>query len=73
MRVYPNPAVAKITVSGLEAGSCVKLIDLAGSTVIKQQATNNELDIDVSNLRCGCYYVVVEQNEIFDSRKVILK
>ena len=73
VRVYPNPAVAKITVSGLEAGSCVKLIDLAGSTVIKQQATNNELDIDVSNLRRGCYYVVVEQNEIFDSRKVILK
>jgi hypothetical protein len=73
VRVYPNPAVAIITVSGLETGSCVKLIDLAGSTVFEQQTTGNEQNIDVSNLRRGCYFVVVEHNAILDSRKVILK
>ncbi|MBN2261961.1 MAG: T9SS type A sorting domain-containing protein, partial [Prolixibacteraceae bacterium] len=73
VRVYPNPAVAIITVSGLETGSCVKLIDLAGSTVFEQQTTGNEQNIDVSNLRRGCYFVVVEHNAVIGSRKVILK
>nr|HPR61249.1 T9SS type A sorting domain-containing protein [Prolixibacteraceae bacterium] len=73
VRVYPNPAVATIAVTGIETGTCVKLIDLAGSTVFEQQTTGNEQNIDVSNLRRGCYFVVVEHNAILDSRKVILK
>ncbi|MBN1768841.1 MAG: T9SS type A sorting domain-containing protein, partial [Prolixibacteraceae bacterium] len=73
VRIYPNPALATITVSGLKPESSVKLFDLAGCTVFEQHTNSSEQNIDVGNLCCGFYLIVIECDAVRLTKKIILK
>lgn len=60
LRLYPNPAHSSVTVTGLEPGRRIALVDLYGRTVADLRATSTELTIDVSALSPGTYFVRVE-------------
>lgn len=60
LRLYPNPAHSSVTVTGLEPGRRIALVDLYGRTLADLRATSTELTIDVSALSPGTYFVRVE-------------
>ena len=60
VRLYPNPARSSVTVSGLEPGRRVTLVDIYGRTVVDFRAAATELTIDVSALKPGTYFVRAE-------------
>ena len=59
-RLYPNPAHSSVTVTGLEPGRRIALVDLYGRTLADLRASSTELTIDVSALSPGTYFVRVE-------------
>jgi len=72
--VSPNPATHKISINDVGLNYSVKLysetgIDIDVSTILN--INNNKLDIDVSILLIGTYYVVVSQNSISKLYKFI--
>ncbi len=56
--VFPNPASTFLQVHGAEKGSCLKLLDLLGRSVLSVQINENA-KLDVSNLQPGRYEAVV--------------
>ena len=60
LRLYPNPAHSSVTVTGLEPGRRIALVDLYGRTLADLHASSTELTIDVSALSPGTYFVRVE-------------
>lgn len=68
-RLYPNPAHSSVTVTGLEPGRRIALVDLYGRTLADLRASSNELTIDVSALSPGTYFVRVEG---LPARKVVV-
>ena len=60
LRLYPNPAHSSVTVTGLEPGRRIALVDLYGRTLADLRASSTELTIDVSALSPGTYFVRVE-------------
>lgn len=68
-RLYPNPAHSSVTVTGLEPGRRIALVDLYGRTLADLRASSTELTIDVSALSPGTYFVRVEG---LPARKVVV-
>ncbi len=58
IKLYPNPAVDYAIISGLQAGSVVKLISLTGKTVlVKKIAFEGEARLELAHLPRGLYIV----------------
>ncbi|WP_281323566.1 T9SS type A sorting domain-containing protein [Flavobacterium aestivum] len=77
MTIYPNPSSSIITIDGINNISSfkVKVIDLAGKTVISKepnQSNNELLQLDISMLPNGIYTVELE-NEFDKFTKKIIK
>ena len=68
-RLYPNPAHSSVTVTGLEPGRRIALVNLYGRTLADLRASSTELTIDVSALSPGTYFVRVEG---LPARKVVV-
>jgi hypothetical protein len=57
-QIYPNPASSSVTITSLEAGSTVHLLDILGREVLHGVVpSNGALMMDVSSLPSGLYYV----------------
>ena len=57
--VYPNPASSTVTISGIEPGSEINILNVAGAVVKNLIATSNLEVIDVNDLTKGIYLVKV--------------
>lgn len=57
--LYPNPATASVTLSGLTVGATVTLVDLSGRTVMTFTAREKTQLIDITPLSRGTYFVRV--------------
>lgn len=55
--LYPNPATTSVTLSGLKPGAGVTIVDIHGREVAKFEIRNSKLEIDVSTLPRGTYFV----------------
>ena len=57
--VYPNPASSMLTINGLDgfANLNVKIVNLQGQVV---REASNSLDINVSNIESGIYFIKIE-------------
>jgi hypothetical protein len=80
MEVWPVPAVNEITVGsqqsavGSQMMNCrIEICTLAGQVVLSKlwTSTANELTLDVSDLPCGSYILVMKTNEGESSGRVI--
>lgn len=60
--LYPNPATSQITLSDIERGATVEVLDMAGRTVCSIVATDCIIPMDVSHLTGGTYFVRVTDN-----------
>jgi len=57
--IYPNPASENVTISNIETGSTVVLVDVTGKAVSKVVANSTSVNVETSNLTPGVYFVTV--------------
>lgn len=57
LTVYPNPATNNITISNIEQGTEVSIINTIGSIVMLKTAETESLTIDISDLKSGMYFI----------------
>jgi len=62
IKIYPNPAGRKITVtSEIEEESHIRILTTSGVMVISKPFTGQQLDIDIRNLNSGIYFVEISR------------
>ncbi len=72
--VTPNPATDAVTVSGLKAGSRLAILDMTGRECkVAEVRQGTSLQVDVSNLSAGVYFVRVSDGTVAAVRKLIVK
>ncbi|WP_405207362.1 T9SS type A sorting domain-containing protein [Aquimarina sp. LLG6339-5] len=73
--ILPNPTVSKIVISTKEIIKNISLISSVGSQFhVKIEHTNNEkYSVDMSNLNNGLYFVVIETDSTYYTKKIIKK
>jgi len=58
IQLYPNPVQTELTVSGiLKANSRVSIYNAVGAKMIEKTVSGTQAKFDVSNFRCGIYFV----------------
>lgn len=60
LKFFPNPATDMLSVTGLEAGSIVKLYGINGQLLQTKMAINYKEEIKISQLKAATYVIVVE-------------
>ena len=68
--LYPNPATNTVTVN-CGRPCTVKVIDVAGRTVIRQQCSESVVTIDISALTPGTYFVSIEGGTLMATQKLV--
>jgi len=75
VKVFPNPANAKLTISFIEPISGnLSLINLTGEMVFEQNFTKQKsVEINVSFFKKGIYLVIVKTNQELYTQKVVIE
>ena len=73
--VYPNPATNNVTVSveGLNGKAQLSVIDMSGRTVMSTTMDDSNVQLNVSTLAQGTYFVRIQGENISTVRKLIVK
>ena len=67
--LYPNPATNTVTVN-CGRPCTVKVTDVTGRTVIRQQCSESVVTIDISALTPGTYFVSIEGGTLMAKQKL---
>jgi hypothetical protein len=73
VQLYPNPAVDITRLSGIKAGSIVKVFDLSGKEMIYLNATSNTVDLNTHTLESGIYLVTILSDEALLTKKLVVR
>jgi len=73
IKVYPNPAVNNVTVTGLSLNAQVNILSINGQLLSKAIATNTSLIMDVSRYAKGSYLLEVIDNGKSVNKTTIIK
>lgn len=75
IQVYPNPATDLLTISVGDASQCkplsVTVIDVMGREVFAETVSATEMSLDVSHLPSGIYFIRLEQEDFWCTRKFV--
>jgi rhamnogalacturonan endolyase len=73
IRLYPNPVVNRLSVSGLEGGEQISFTDAAGRQCLTYQAESGMVNISVNSLPNGIYFVrITKGNDLIKTAKIII-
>ncbi|NPD84525.1 T9SS type A sorting domain-containing protein [Lentimicrobium sp. L6] len=71
--IYPNPSQNHVQVNGASDVENYSIKDISGKTLL--QGSNNDqqgkIQIDISSLPNGLYFIIFENNEVISSQKLI--
>jgi hypothetical protein len=72
--VAPNPAdnFTLITINS-EVVTPLKVVDALGKTIISEMITNGSRSLDVSDLKNGVYFILIESERKTINRKLIVR
>ena len=73
LSVYPNPAHNFVKVSGLTTGDVVTINDVNGRVIYKATATKTYLNINITGLRAGVYFVKISNTKDVLIKRIIKK
>lgn len=62
--IYPNPATTSIAVSAKEKINSIRITDLIGQTVYSNDSQKNEVEVNITDLPAGVYFVKVNGAEV---------
>lgn len=69
--VFPNPTTASVQVSGISAGTTLRLMDVTGRLLSETVATGSTERIDLSSLPAALYHVqVIKDHTVITTAKV---
>jgi uncharacterized protein YjdB len=71
--LYPNPASGSATLSGLEGGEVVDVINLNGTLLLSRKAAGDKETIDLTSLPQGAYIVRVAKAGAAKRIKLVVK
>ncbi len=72
--IYPNPASTRVTLKIVRRADTVSLYTILGQKVLEKKIANNLVDLDVSALDNGVYFVKVSNGgEKITSQKLIIQ
>lgn len=67
LSVYPNPVIDKLNIDYAKDISSVSVFDLYGRQVFSQEANSNQVQLDLSSLANGLYFVILKTGNEFKS------
>lgn len=70
--VFPVPADQFVTVSGIESGSLIRVIDIKGKEVFNQNVNAETVQIATGTLANGLYVVKIESANFKDQKKIMV-
>lgn len=71
--IYPNPSSSQLNVEADVTDASIAITDLSGRTLLVEQF-NNEMNIDVTELNDGIYFVIIEkQGSTAIKKKIIVQ
>ncbi|MBQ6046737.1 MAG: fibronectin type III domain-containing protein [Bacteroidales bacterium] len=75
VNIYPNPASDRVTVNveGMSGKAQVSVIDLSGRTLMSDTMTDGTVQLNVSSLAQGSYFVRISGERFTTVRKLIVK
>lgn len=72
--IYPNPSSSKVTIESSINIKEITLVSVSGQLIESQtQLDTNIINIDVSNLNSGIYFLLIKTNEAITKQKVIIR
>jgi len=71
--VYPNPASSRLTIGGVDGKGMAELVNAAGQTVLSHEINGTSVEIDVSSLPRGPYFLRLLTSDSIATHKVILQ
>jgi len=72
IRAYPNPAKDMLTISGIESGIELRLLNVQGQQIMNVISTDNTMQLNISKLAAATYILqVVQKNEAVKNIKVV--
>ena len=71
--LYPNPASTSVTLTGLERGTTVTIVDMNGRAMGEYTANSNTLTIDLTGYAKGAYFVRITGEQMNANGKLIVK
>jgi hypothetical protein len=60
LKLYPNPAVEQITLSGLQGGELITILDLNGRVLSRITGIGDTQSFNVSSLSKGIYLLTIQ-------------
>ena len=57
LKIFPNPASSKLIIENSIANSQIIISDILGKDIITEEITNNIIQIDISGLEDGMYFI----------------
>lgn len=75
IKMYPNPAVDRVTIS-LANNSFpaeASVYTLTGQKALQQTLRNKDTQLEVDKLSAGIYFVVIQSDELNETKKLIIK
>jgi len=72
LRVYPNPTNGNLNIElNTSSQKSVQVVDVTGRVVVAAQTTGTNLQVDLSNVASGVYYVRIQSEQDSQVIKVI--
>lgn len=71
--VYPNPADEVVFIKATEPITSVQVFNSLGQEVIHKLSESNHLDIKVSDLQSGVYFVKVKNNSKEEIKRIVIR
>lgn len=71
--LYPNPSQNLVQISGVSLVEYYSIKDISGKTLLKgiNNDQQNEIQIDISTLPSGLYFIIFENDSVISSQKLI--
>ena len=71
--IYPNPASTTVTISGINGAANVEFVDMNGRVCGTWRVDDGMVDIDVTSLSQGAYFVRITGERVNAIRKLIVR
>lgn len=69
--VYPNPAQNNLRISTTTSFDQIVITDVVGKIVYQEKMNQNHVEVDISSLHAGIYFITLTNNSSVVSKKVI--